>query len=162
MVVPDDWIAHRIAAIARTLEAEGFERSEIDGALVMHRRKFQASRFGVVDTFVSLLAVDGPAGAADVGGHLDRAVEQALASKSRIPRGLGSAVELHPVTLSAGADDAAIAAASSITPNRWSMMIVPALVHAPDSDPVLYEGRKVWGGAYRSALVRRLRTWLDA
>lgn len=158
----DDWIAHRIASIARTLEAEGFERTEADGALVMHRRKFQLSRFGVVDVFVSLLAVDAEASAADVSGHLDRSIEHALASKSGIPRGLGSAVELHPVTLAGGADASAIEAASSITPNRWSMMIIPALVHAADGSVVMYEGRKVWGGAYHSSLAKRLRAWLDA
>ncbi len=159
--MPDDWIAHRIASIAQRLEAEGFERTEVDGALIMHRRKFQLSRFGVVDTFVSLLAVDGPAGAGDVSGHLERAVEHALASKSGIPRGLGSAVELHPVTLAAGADESAVDAASSVTPNRWSMMIVPALIHAADGPVVMYEGRKVGGGAYHSSLVKRLRTWLE-
>ncbi|MEO1063518.1 MAG: hypothetical protein AAFZ07_19045 [Actinomycetota bacterium] len=157
-----DWIAHRFAAIARTLEGEGFERRDVDGALVLHRRKFQLSRFGVVDTFVSLLAVDGEASADDLRGHLDRSIEVALTSKSGIPRGLGSAVELHPVTLASGADPSALDEATATTPNRWSMMIIPALIPGADASVVTYEGRKVWGGAYHAALLRRLRTWLDA
>ncbi|MEM9610366.1 MAG: hypothetical protein AAGA99_23330 [Actinomycetota bacterium] len=155
-----EWIPHRIAAIATRLEGIGFERHDLDDTLVLHRRKFELSRLGLVDAVVALAAVDGEAAPDDVERLESFAVAQAKGRKTRIPRGLGSAVEVFPVTLAEGISDDAEAVIDGGPPNAWSLITVPAVVHDGGRAISVYEGRKVWGGAYFSSIRNRLKEWI--
>ena len=143
-----------IARIGANAEAAGFERVDVAGFdAAWHRRKFMPSRIGMVDSVVTVRTVDA-ATAADLVAHEDDAFAAALQLKVGIPRGLGSAVEVHPVTIAASADEGAIAHAAGVMKNRWSTMTMHALIHG--TTVTVFEGRKVWGAAYVKSLRKQL------
>ena len=159
--MPEAWMLERRDVIEQRLTADGFARVENAGpGLVFHRRKVQASRFGVVDSVVSLLVFDGTVSEADLVRHQASAVEAVDQVRSSIPRGLGATVEVHPISLAPDADAGAITALTSGTPNEWAMMIVPALVHDGGATLTMFTGNKFWGGAYQPGLRKRVQRWV--
>ncbi|MEM9037379.1 MAG: hypothetical protein AAGD18_22495 [Actinomycetota bacterium] len=155
-----EWIPHRIAAIAARLEGMGFERHDLDDTLLLHRRKFELSRFGLVDVVVALAAVEGEVLPDDLERLESFAIAQAKDRKTRIPRGVGSAVEVFPVTVAEGISGDAEAVIDAGPANAWSLITVPAVVHDGGRAISAYEGRKVWGGAYFSSIRNRLKEWI--
>lgn len=131
------------------IEAEGFDA-------VWHRRKFMPSRFGLVDAVVAVRAVDSVATVVDLGRAGEDAIAVALANKTWLPRGLGSAVEVHPITIAADAAPDAVDFARTQSPNRWGAIIMHALVYGDSATIVMFDGRKVWGAAYVRGLKKQL------
>jgi hypothetical protein len=137
-----------IARIEANAAGAGFSSKEVPGFdRVWHRRRFMMSRFGVVDTVITVRTA-GVVTRADLENHEKAAFTAALDLKTWIPRGLGSALEVHPITIANQADEGAVEYVRSVMTNRWSAMTMHALVHGEPPQTVLFEGTKLWGAFY--------------
>jgi len=146
-----------IAGIEGNAARDGFEAKEIEGFdRVWHRRKFMLSRVGLVDAVVTIRVAESVT-ELDLVRHEDDAFVVALGVKTWLPRGLGSAVEVHPITLAGNADADAITYAGGSMRNRWSAMTMHALIHGNPPQTVVFEGGKVWGAAYVGSVRSQLK-----
>ncbi len=156
-----DWIAGRRDEIAARLARDGFTTvREDDETIVYHNRKFSPSRFGMLDSVVTVQTMTGTAAKSDLVDHEEAAVREALELKVALPRGLFSAVEVFPVTLVDEVASDAIEFVCGTLRNRWAVMSMSAVVHNAGTEVATYEGRKVWGGAYVTGLRTRVLGWV--
>ncbi|MEM7140163.1 MAG: hypothetical protein AAF548_03960 [Actinomycetota bacterium] len=145
-----------VTAIGAKAAADGFRPlADERFTAAFHRRKFMISRFGLVDTLIAVRVLDAPATRAFVERTQADAVEVALANKTRLPRGAGSAVEVFAIVVSDGADTEAIDFVQSSMPTQWSCFTMSALIHGSQAR-AMYEGRKLFGAAYIGGLKSRL------
>jgi len=148
--------AGAVALIAK-LQNQGYARTDVGSAAMMHKREFRLSRFGNVDTVVGVMINPGVATGAAFEAHDESTKAAAMGLKSKLPLGFGSAVELFPVMFAESADASAIEAAQGQSPKRWAIMSSRALVHGPQQEVVLFEGRAIWGAAYVKSQRTKLR-----
>jgi hypothetical protein len=139
--------------------ADGYQEVEPGGpGVLLHRRKAQLSRFGMVDTLVSVRVFEGAVTQQHLLDHDIDAKDAALLHEVGLPRGLGSAVEVFPITI---ADDAAPGVREWVATNHemdWSLISMRGLVAG--HDVVVCQKTAVWGGAYIPGLRTRLQGWL--
>jgi hypothetical protein len=113
-----------------------------------HRYGFQATRFGMVDTFVTVGRQTAPVDERAVADFSARWFATDVQEKKGPPRGLFGQVVSHPVLLVDRTDDATRSYVRGYAPKHWSSLEFPALVDMGSGELFCCEHTPVWGAAY--------------
>ena len=145
-----DGFSRYLALVRDRLAKAGFEVSAGDGegALVGHRRQAKLSRFGLVDTTVTIARGGPEASAADLTAVEAQAFDNAMRRKSSIPRGFGSSVVSYPVLVVDRATPELRTFAEQYVPKHWSVMDFPVVIELSTGPAISVTKTPAWGAAY--------------
>ena len=152
-------VAARYHTMISRLESQGFDRFEVDGLVIFHRRK--SSITGRTDTVVGVgYETDIVTGA--LFEQQDQQVRVwhvnwVFETTGRIWKG---ALELFSVVFAESADASAVEAAQGPCPKRYGSLSTRALVHGAHGVVEYFEGQRVWGAAVIKSQRRELLNFL--
>lgn len=122
-----------------------------------HRRQFELSKFGLVDTFVVVGQFD-RVDARTAQAFSEAAFRFGLANKSRLPRGLGGNLVVYPTIVGETILDDVVDWVLSYSPNHWAAFEMPLVADLSSAEVLYNDTKPLWGRAYYSgfhAMVER-------
>lgn len=140
-----------VEAIGGQLAEEGLE--PYDGGPIgyrtttFHRRQWELTKFGLVDTFVVVGELDSPT-QPSIESFADAAVQFALNNKSSLPRGFGGAVVVYPVVTATGVSAPLREWFQNHRPKHFGLFEIPVFVDLDDRYVLYNDVKPVWGGIY--------------
>lgn len=157
-----DFDQYRETVQARLTQA-GFKLEEAAQgvALQARRRAIKLTRFGIVETVVSLGTQRRAATPDDVDSFSTMVLNAALEKKSRVPRGLGSSMVIYPVLVVDEVSPDLRRFVADHAPKHWAALEFPVVVDAASKTLICLEKTPFWGSAYYRKTRNEARKLLD-
>lgn len=156
-----------MSSVEQQVLAAGFTEhsavpSEAGAEVAWHKRNFQLTKFGMVDTFIIPRQFDehtlNQNAVSDFGSGC---FSFSTSHKFFMPRGLFSALVVHPLVV---VESTGPAVKEFITeeynPKHWSATEFPALYELSTGELYRYTETPLWGAAYYSGLRDNVDEWL--
>lgn len=130
-------------------------------ALQARRRAIKLTRFGLVETVVSLSMPRTTVMPDDVRSFSAAVFRSALEGKTRVPRGLGSSMVIYPVLVVHDAPPDVRGFVADYAPRHWSALEFPVVVEPASQTLICLEKTPFWGSAYHRKTRAEARELLD-
>ena len=117
-------------------------------ALQARKRAVKVSRFGLVETVVSVSRPQATAQPEDLRSFGAEVIGTALERKSKIPRGLGSSMVVYPALVVEEAGPELRQFVAEHVPKHWSVLEFPVVVETRSGTLLSYAKTPIWGAAY--------------